>query len=167
MADVEGKLRLHQGSAPAPGDLSVLTFGQSGLTKSCKNVEEEYLFISHTARAQPGQTPGWLQVQGQQGASPTAEAGPHEETSVSAPARRPEHHQLCSPGEAWCSEELCVAFPGEGPLAGPSDSLEQIMVSGKAAVISRAVWTPGLPSCLAGAQPCSSRPRSTLSAHSH
>lgn len=54
-----------------------------------------------------------------------------------------------------------MAFPGEGPSASPSTSPEQIRMSGKMVVISRAVWRLGLPSCLA------SEPRSAPSAHSH
>lgn len=75
--------------------------------------------------------------------------------------------QLHSPGQLQSSNEFCVAFPGEGHSAGHSDLLEQIMVSGKTAGISCTVWTLGLLSCLAGAQPCSSEPHREPDTNSH
>ena len=55
-------------------DLSVLTLSQSGLTIPCENVEEQYLFICHTARIQPSETSGWLQASDWQGSSAVEDA---------------------------------------------------------------------------------------------
>lgn len=55
-------------------DLYVLTLSQLGLITPCENVEEQNLFICHTARIQPSQTSGWLRAAGQQGGSPAEES---------------------------------------------------------------------------------------------
>lgn len=96
-------------------------------------------------------------------ASALSSSRTHEDTSMAVLMVRPEPAPL-----PWITVELqgvLCGFPWRRSFSW--SLLKQITVSGKTAGISRAVWMLGLLSCLARAQPCSSKPHSALPAPSH